>query len=198
MLVVSACGAASQVQGPASHEVRTITVEVVNARGEPLVGAEVEGVVEVNPGPVASTCCTQERFALEDTSDDGRATLTDALFTFRAYQLHVSYNDWPPRLVTVRSVLGSAGVVRVVLGPAREVSGRVDWGSDCTPSKEPLVSALPSGTRAKVNPDGTFFFSSLPPWASLSIEACGRSARHDLEVGDNRPVVLTLPQSVLP
>jgi hypothetical protein len=170
----------------------------VGPRGELLVDAEVEGVVDVNPGPVASTCCTQERFAIEDTSESGRATLSDAPYTFRPYKLRVSYRDWPPRWVTVGTTFGSGDFVRVALGPSRDVRGRVDWGADCRPSNEAVVSAFPSAARATVNPDGTFFFRGLAPWASLSIAACGRSAHVELEVGDNGPVVLALPSTALP
>lgn len=126
LLVGSACGAASHVPPPAAHDVHTVLVEVVGPTGEPLVDAEVEGLVDINPGPAASTCCIQERFASAETSDDGRATLSDAPFTFRGYHVRVSYRDWPSRWVTVESVSGSRGVVRVVLGPTREVSGRVE------------------------------------------------------------------------
>ncbi len=35
----------------------TFVVEVVDANGAPLADVDVEGLVDVNPGPAESTCC---------------------------------------------------------------------------------------------------------------------------------------------
>jgi len=173
-------------------------VEVVDSKGAPLAGAEVEGLVDVNPGPTASTCCVEKRFATGQTSANGRVTLTFAPFTFRAFHFRASFRNWPPREVTTASVLGRGGVVRIALGPARDVRGRVALGLDCPLPPGLEVSASTPEARAKVAADGSFFFKSLAPWASISVYACNRGARFDLEVGNDRPVVIALPRAESP
>ena len=175
-----------------------IIVDVVGPKGVPLGDAEVEGLVEINPGPVASTCCSKKRFATGTTAENGRTTLADAPVTFRAFHFRASFRNWPSREVEAGSLLGRPGAVRIVLGPAREVRGRVDLGADCPLTGGLEVSGSPPEARAKVAADGSFSFKSLAPWASVSVFACGRGARQDLEVDDNRPTVLVLPQANSP
>jgi hypothetical protein len=170
-----------------------LVVEVVGPNGEPLVGAQVEGLVAVNPGPAESTCCTQKRFALEGTSESGRATLTGVADTMREFEFRATYRDWPSRSLKTSQVT-FVPVIRIALGPAREVRGRVEWGPDCTPSNDVTLRVFPSATRAPVSPDGTFFLSDVSPWSLLYVEACGRSGQVQLELGDDQPVTIELLQ----
>jgi len=173
-------------------------LDVVDAQGAPLVGADVVGLVEVNPGPVASTCCTERRFASGTTGEDGRATLTGAPFTFRPFHFRASFRDWPPREVMAGSLLGRPGAIRIPLGPPRDVRGRVDLGPDCPLPPGLEVSTWVPETHAKVAADGSFLLKHVPPWATITVHACKRGARVDLEVGDEREVVLALPPAEAP
>ncbi|HET9954678.1 MAG TPA: carboxypeptidase-like regulatory domain-containing protein [Polyangiaceae bacterium] len=179
-------------------QLRAIVVEVIDPAGKPLVNAEVEGLVDVNPGPVASTCCITKHFASAKTSAEGRATLDGAPYTFRAFHFRASFQGWPRRETTASLSLGQPNVVRIQLGPARAVRGRVDLGPDCPLPSDLDVRASASTASARVAADGSFFFKSLPPWSTLSINACGRSATAALEIGDDRPVLLTLPGAQSP
>jgi hypothetical protein len=178
---------------PASRSVAFV-VEVVDANGAPLADVSVEGLADVNPGPVASTCCMEKRFAYGKTSEKGVVALWGAPLTFRAFHFLASYRDWPPRKVTVTTQLGLPNVVRVALGPTREVRGRVDLGPDCALSPGLEVYASAPDARAQIAADGSFYLESVAPWASIWVYACGRGARVDLEVGHTGPVVVALPQ----
>jgi hypothetical protein len=114
-----------------------IIVQVVDANGAPLEDVEVEGLVDVNEGIVASTCCVRKRFDAETTAENGSATLTGKPFTYRASYVRASYRDWPPREVLATATPGYGNGVRVVLGPKRRVRGRVELGADC-----PLSDAI--------------------------------------------------------
>ena len=168
-----------------------VLVEVVDMTGAPLAGVEVEGLVDVNPGLVASTCCIPTRFAEGTTSRSGRVMLTGAPRTFRSLHVRATYGDWPTRHVVSASLV--LGPVRVVLAPPRVVSGRVELGPDCPRPPELEVVASPPPTRARVAADGSFRFNAVAPWAYISLRACNRLAHVELDVGDNQPVVLTLP-----
>jgi len=184
---------------PPRAEGGEFVVEVVDAKGTPLVDAEVEGLVDVNPGPVASMCCIQKRFAIGRTSERGQVTLKGAPFTFRTFHFRASFGEWVPREVTASSLLLHRNtVIRIVLGPKRDVRGRVDLGPNCPLPPQLEVHASPPSMRATVAADGSFVFNGLAPWAFISVYACNRGARVDLQVGDDSPIVLALPPAETP
>jgi hypothetical protein len=169
-------------------------IEVVDGKGGPLEGVEVAGSVDVNPGPVGSTCCSKKRFAVGKTAENGRVLLSDAPFTYRGYHFRTAYRDWPQREVDGTWNDGRSGPFRIVLGPAREVRGRVELVPDCELWPNVEVSAS-TGERAPIAADGSFVFENLPPWAYIWVYACGRGGRAELTVGDDQPVTLPMMPS---
>ena len=167
-------------------------LRVVDEAGSPLVGAELVGTVEVNPGPVASTCCMEKTYAKAVTDRDGRAQLAPPPFTFRAVGLRVSYRNWPPRTVPLGTFPFKASERIIVLGPLRDVAGRVEPDKGCA-DKNLQVKASPPETSADVGPDGRFVLHGIVPWARVWWSACGRTAIVLLEERRNEPLVLVLP-----
>ena len=103
----------------AAH-VQELVVEVVDEKGTPVEGAVVEGLVEYNPGPAASTCCTTKSFAKGVTGKNGRVALAGPPPTFRPMHLMVSFRDWPFHEETFGSPFDR--FYRLAIGLPRDVS----------------------------------------------------------------------------
>jgi hypothetical protein len=166
---------------------------VVDEAGLPLVGVELEGSSLVNPGPTASFCCTPKIFATAVTGRDGRAVVGPVPLTFRAITIRATFRDWP-----VAQWTGSGGrtvapeEVRLVLGPAREVHGKVRVEQACPASQLRVVVARP-WQEVAVNGEGHFTVPAAAPWTHLTLVGCGR--RQDAELADFKggAVELALP-----
>jgi hypothetical protein len=142
----SLSGGSSSGSPPAvpPSETSGLRVLVVDEAGAPLAGVKLEGSSPVNPGPVASTCCSAKVFATAVTARDGRAIVGPVPLTFRPITIRATYRDWP--------VLESKGPgswraapeeLRLVLGPAREVRGKVRLDQACPASQLHVVVAAP-------------------------------------------------------
>jgi len=177
---------------PSSFPTGGLVVRVVDEKGAPLAGAEVEGLALRNPGPVASTCCTPERFALVTTGPDGRALVTHVPFTFRPLHFHVTYRDWPARETIQSPGMDKSGTLTVMLGPARDLAGAVMPDPTCS-FDQLILSAGPPTQSPSIDAQGRFMLRGVPPWATVWLSGCHRYLRVDLKPPSEEPVRLVLP-----
>jgi hypothetical protein len=100
-----------------------MVVRVLDESGAPIAGAKISGWVQVNPGPTASFCCTQESFGHAVTGADGRAFLPRPPIINRSVNLTAIRDGWLEGTVPCGSgMLGGPTEVTMVLsrrlGPA--------------------------------------------------------------------------------
>jgi len=182
----------SRTNSPPSHPAG-FRIIVVDEAGLPLVGVELEGSSPVHPGPTASTCCTPKIFATALTARDGRAVVGPVPLTFRAITIRATYRDWPVRTWTGSgSWIVAPEEVRLVLGPARKVHGKVRVDQACPAAQLRVIVPRPWQELA-VNAEGRFTVPAAAPWTHLTLVGCGR--RQDAELADFKDgaVELALP-----
>ena len=169
-------------------------MQVVDEAGAPLAGAEVTARYQTNPGPIASTCCTEVSLGRVTTGADGVAKLARPPFTLRPVEITARRSDWPPQ-TTGLPLLGAASTVTIALGPPRTIAGKVVLPDDCPVGfLEAAVSSPP--VRAPVGPDGRFVLPGMGPGpVVVGVSACGRSVTAPANGRDHRAVTLVLPPS---
>jgi len=93
-----------------------MAVRVIDESGAPIAGVKISGWVQVNPGPTASFCCTQESFGHAVTGADGRAFLPRPPITGRRINLTVNGDGWLEGTVPWRDgLIGGPTEVTMVL-----------------------------------------------------------------------------------
>jgi hypothetical protein len=93
-----------------------MAVRVIDESGAPIAGAKISGWVQVNPGPTASFCCTQESFGHAVTGTDGRAFLPRPPITGRSINVTAIRDGWLEGTVPCRNgLLGGPTEVTMVL-----------------------------------------------------------------------------------
>jgi len=172
-------------------------VLVVDGTGAPLSGVSVSGGYQKNSTGLASTCCFMESLGQQTTGRDGVAVLEAPPFTLRPVRVTASRPGWPPQTVSVGFGGGARmdawGRAVIMLGPAREIRGRVEMGADCPPGFVEVSGVMPR-VSTSVGVDGQFVLRGLSPsTVSIGFSACGRDATASVEPGATLPIVLALP-----
>jgi hypothetical protein len=190
--IILATAALASCAGRSGHAGRPghgLDVHVVDERGAPLPGLKVSAGYQTMPGPIASTCCFWIHLGEAVTGTDGVAWLPQPPAN-SGLEVSVARPGWPARTVRWPGIAGlvlAPGPLTVVLGPPRDLAGRVELG-DCVPGFLDVWAAPAEAGRdakpvtAGVGDDGRFVVHGLGPGKHrLALRACGREARAEAE-----------------
>ena len=186
LLVLASCRAHGSSGDQPGRSGKGLDVHVVDERGAPLAGMTVTAAYRERPGIVASACCVWVHFGEAVTGADGVARLPQPPAS-SGLELSALHPGWPRRTLRETDFLFAMGPLTIVLGPSRDLSGRVDLG-DCVPGfVEVSAVAVEAGmgeppVTAEAGSDGRFVVHGLGPGKNrVFLHACGREAHVDVD-----------------